>query len=207
MQYAAATLAVPQQPSSRWRRRQVDARQPLIVDGLKKGWFGGDHAPFSNNSAIVEMCHHHQSSNNSPPFPRDTPTPHCRPSSWLVALLSTLSFTALFFVLSFSFFILHSSIPLLLLPPQSLEAYSAALHPSHSLQSPSFYHLLRFSDGRTNSNNRTLSTLHASMIFLVVSAFSLFAAVACAQPQSVPARATRAITVVGDDVYLYGGKI
>ncbi|KAI8606566.1 hypothetical protein EDD21DRAFT_360604 [Dissophora ornata] len=44
------------------------------------------------------------------------------------------------------------------------------------------------------------------MVLFVLSALSLFAAVACAQPQTVAARATRAITVVGDNLYLYGGS-
>ncbi|KAG0243039.1 hypothetical protein BGX31_011274 [Mortierella sp. GBA43] len=44
------------------------------------------------------------------------------------------------------------------------------------------------------------------MIFLAVSALTLFATVAYAQPQDVPARSTRAITLVGDTIFLYGGS-
>jgi hypothetical protein len=34
----------------------------------------------------------------------------------------------------------------------------------------------------------------------------LLAALGYAQPQDVPPRATRAISLVGNDIYLYGGK-
>ncbi|ORZ28696.1 hypothetical protein BCR41DRAFT_2796 [Lobosporangium transversale] len=43
------------------------------------------------------------------------------------------------------------------------------------------------------------------MVVWYASVLSLIIAVACAQPQSVPPRSTRAITLVGDDVFLYGG--
>ncbi|KAI1307869.1 hypothetical protein EDD11_004371 [Mortierella claussenii] len=44
------------------------------------------------------------------------------------------------------------------------------------------------------------------MVLFYAPAISLLVAVACAQPQSVPARSTRAITLLGDDIYLYGGS-
>ncbi|KAF9197830.1 hypothetical protein BGZ49_001562 [Haplosporangium sp. Z 27] len=46
------------------------------------------------------------------------------------------------------------------------------------------------------------------MIPFIVSALSLslFAAVTNAQPSTIAARSTRAITLVGDDIYLYGGS-
>ncbi|KAG0260685.1 hypothetical protein BG011_001692 [Mortierella polycephala] len=43
-------------------------------------------------------------------------------------------------------------------------------------------------------------------IFHVASVLFILAAIVCAQPQSEPARETRAITLIGSDIYLYGGS-
>ncbi|KAF9354536.1 hypothetical protein BGX26_007637 [Mortierella sp. AD094] len=44
------------------------------------------------------------------------------------------------------------------------------------------------------------------MALFFISILSLLAAVTFAQPQDIPARSTRAITLVGNDIYLYGGS-
>ncbi|KAG0055487.1 hypothetical protein BGZ90_005738 [Linnemannia elongata] len=44
------------------------------------------------------------------------------------------------------------------------------------------------------------------MAILFSVALSMLAALACAQPQNVPARTTRAITLIGNNLYLYGGS-
>ncbi|KAF9542233.1 hypothetical protein EC957_002244 [Mortierella hygrophila] len=44
------------------------------------------------------------------------------------------------------------------------------------------------------------------MTILFSVALSMLAALACAQPQNVPPRTTRAITLIGDNLYLYGGS-
>ncbi|KAI7818170.1 hypothetical protein BC939DRAFT_300756 [Gamsiella multidivaricata] len=59
-------------------------------------------------------------------------------------------------------------------------------------------------DRRTNKQDKVISK--SKMTLLYVSVLSLFAAVVCAQPQTVPARATKAIALIGNDVYLYGGS-
>lgn len=43
------------------------------------------------------------------------------------------------------------------------------------------------------------------MMNIVISAL-LFTAVVTAQPLNIPARTTRAVTLVGNNIYLYGGK-
>ncbi|KAF9909492.1 hypothetical protein EC991_008474 [Linnemannia zychae] len=42
--------------------------------------------------------------------------------------------------------------------------------------------------------------------FFSVALVSMLASLACAQPQNVPPRSTRAITLIGDNLYLYGGS-
>ncbi|KAG9072388.1 hypothetical protein KI688_000158 [Linnemannia hyalina] len=44
------------------------------------------------------------------------------------------------------------------------------------------------------------------MTILFSVALSMLAALACAQPQNVPPRTTRAITLIGENLYLYGGS-
>ncbi|KAG0284906.1 hypothetical protein BGZ96_010756 [Linnemannia gamsii] len=44
------------------------------------------------------------------------------------------------------------------------------------------------------------------MTLLFSVALSMLAALACAQPQNVPPRTTRAITLIGNNLYLYGGS-
>ncbi|KAK3838687.1 MAG: hypothetical protein JOS17DRAFT_730950 [Linnemannia elongata] len=44
------------------------------------------------------------------------------------------------------------------------------------------------------------------MTILFSVALSMLAALACAQPQNVPPRTTRAITLIGNNLYLYGGS-
>ena len=45
------------------------------------------------------------------------------------------------------------------------------------------------------------------MALFYFTALSIVAAVACAQPQSDPARTSRAITLIGNTAYLFGGML